>query len=109
MKKRRNVEKGLESWGQDGARIARLKDAADFAWSIPRAVARVSQLRFCNRLLPHHATVFDDPELLSERINTTTTSLLSLVGLDADPLQSQDIFCSPIFWEQPGSRDRTSR
>ena len=32
--------------------------------------------------------VMDDGELLGERIESTVSSLLSLVGVDADPIQS---------------------
>ena len=34
--------------------------------------------------------ILEDTELLGERVGTTATSLLNLVGLDADPLQSPE-------------------
>ena len=93
----------MESWGQDGARIARLKDAAECLVYTPGSSAGLP-IAILQSFAAPPATVFDDPELLSERINTTTTSLLSLVGLDADPLQSQEhILLSNILgtaWKQ---------
>ena len=94
---------GLESWGQDGARIARLKDAAEGLVYTPGSTAGLP-ISILQSFAAPPATVVEDPELLSERVNTTTTSLLSLVGIDADPLQSQEhILLSNILgtaWKQ---------
>ncbi|MDH4195718.1 MAG: DUF87 domain-containing protein, partial [Nitrospirota bacterium] len=94
---------GLESWGQDGARIARLKDAAECLVYTPGSTAGLP-ISILQSFAAPPATVVDDPELLGERVNTTTTSLLSLVGIDADPLQSQEhILLSNILgsaWKQ---------
>ena len=81
--------KGLASWEQDGERIARLKAAADFAIYTPGSQAGlpVSILRSFDA--PPDA-VRGDAELLRERIGTTVTSVLHLLGLDADPVQSRD-------------------
>ena len=94
---------GLESWGQDGARIARLKDAAECLVYTPGSTAGLP-ISILQSFATPPATVVDDPELLGERVNTTTTSLLSLVGIDTDPLQSQEhILLSNILgtaWKQ---------
>jgi len=36
------------------------------------------------------AAIQDDDELLGERVNTTATSLLGLLGIDADPIKSRE-------------------
>jgi hypothetical protein len=36
------------------------------------------------------AAIKDDNELMTERVNTTVTSLLGLVGIDADPIKSRE-------------------
>ncbi len=36
-------------------------------------------------------------ELLAERVNTTATSLLGLIGIDADPIKAANTFCSQHF------------
>jgi hypothetical protein len=81
--------KGLGGWGQDPARIARLKDAADFAVYTPGSSAGmpVSVLR---SFAPPPAQVGQDTDLLRERIQTTATSLLALLGIEADPITSRE-------------------
>jgi hypothetical protein len=81
--------KGLGSWGQDDARIARLKDAADFAVYTPGSSAGlpVSVLR---SFAPPPSHVAKDMDLMRERIQTTVTSLLALLGMEADPITSRE-------------------
>ncbi len=80
---------GLESWGQDDARIARLREAADFLVYTPGSTAGlpVSILQSFSVPAPK---ILEDAELLAERVGTTATSLLNLIGVDADPLQSPE-------------------
>jgi hypothetical protein len=81
--------KGLGGWGQDPARIARLKEAADFAVYTPGSSAGlpVSVLR---SFAPPPTHVVQDPDLLRERIQTTATGLLALLGMEADPITSRE-------------------
>lgn len=81
--------KGLGGWGQDAERIARLQAAADFAVYTPGSSAGlpVSVLR---SFAPPAAHVGQDLDLLRERIQTTATSLLALLGLEADPITSRE-------------------
>ena len=79
-------KKGLAEWRQDGARIQRLRDAADFAIYTPGSNAGipVSILKsFCCAAGEMWA---NDRELLRERIGTTVTSLLGFIGIEADPI-----------------------
>ncbi|MEO6436901.1 MAG: DUF87 domain-containing protein [Tepidisphaeraceae bacterium] len=88
---------GLGAWGQDGARIQRLRDAADFAVYTPGSNAGLGVSILKSFAAPEPA-VMDDGELLRERIATTATSLLGLLGIDADPIQSREhILLSTIF------------
>ena len=82
-------QKGLAEWGQDGARIGRLRAAAECAIYTPgsRAGLPVSILK--SFAAPGQG-LLDDPELLRERIATTVTGLLGLLGLDADPIKSRE-------------------
>ncbi|HSE04325.1 MAG TPA: ATP-binding protein [Methylomirabilota bacterium] len=81
--------KGLAGWGQDGARIQRLRDAADFAVFTPGSNAGIP-LSILKSFAAPPAAVRDDDELLRERIGTTTTGLLGLLGIDADPIRSRE-------------------
>ncbi|MDR7423145.1 MAG: DUF87 domain-containing protein [Armatimonadota bacterium] len=81
--------RGLAEWGQDGTRIRRLREAADFAIYTPGSTAGlpVSLLR---SFAAPPAAVRADREALAERVGVTATGLLGLVGLAADPLQSRE-------------------
>jgi len=81
--------KGLADWGQDGARIARLRDAADFRIYTPGSRAGLPLSILASFGAPPRE-VLDDPDLLRERITTVTSSLLGLVGRDTDPVKSRD-------------------
>jgi hypothetical protein len=81
--------KGLASWGQDGARIKRLRDAADFRIYTPGSNAGIPISILKSFAAPPEA-VREDPELMTERINTTVTSLLGLLDIEADPIKSRE-------------------
>jgi hypothetical protein len=80
---------GLASWGQDGERIRRLRDAAEFRIYTPGSNAGIPVSILKSFDAPHES-IRQDNELLAERINTTATSLLGLVGIAADPLRSRE-------------------
>ncbi|ALA56942.1 ATP-binding protein [Nitrospira moscoviensis] len=82
-------KKGLASWQQDGARIQRLRDAADVAMYTPGSHAGLS-VSILKSFAAPPAEVRDDAELLRERISTTVTGLLGLLGIEADPIQSRE-------------------
>lgn len=100
--------KGLADWGQGGDRIQRLKDAADFVIYTPGSNAGLPVSILKSFAAPDQA-LLDDAELLRDRINTTTTSLLGLLGIQADPLQSREhILISTILntaWSQHQNLD----
>jgi L-aminopeptidase/D-esterase-like protein len=80
--------KGLAGWGQDASRIERLRSAAEFSIYTPRSAGRgLSILR--SFAAPPQA-VRDDAEAMGERTTAAASGLLSLVGVDADPLKSRE-------------------
>ncbi|MDH5739615.1 MAG: ATP-binding protein, partial [Nitrospira sp.] len=81
--------KGLAGWQQDGARIQRLRDAADVAIYTPGSSAGLP-VSILKSFSAPSADVLKDAELLRERISTTVTSLLGLLGIEADPIQSRE-------------------
>ncbi|MFO0770544.1 MAG: ATP-binding protein [Nitrospiraceae bacterium] len=81
--------KGLASWQQDGARIQRLRDAAEFSIYTPGSTAGLP-ISILKSFAAPGQDVLDDAELLRERISTTVTSLLGLLGIEADPIQSRE-------------------
>ncbi len=81
--------KGLAEWGQDSGRIQRLKEAADFAIYTPGSSAGL-QVSILKSFEPPERSIVQDSDLLRERINTTVTSLLNLLDIEADPIQSRE-------------------
>ncbi len=81
--------KGIGGWGQAPERIARLRSAADVAVYTPGSSAGlpVSVLR---GFVPPPPAIAQDLDLLRERIQTTATSLLALLRIEADPITSRE-------------------
>ena len=96
-------KKGLAEWGQDGERIRRLREAAEFAIYTPGSSAGIP-LSILKSFQAPEKVVLEDGDLRRERVATTATSLLALVGVDADPVQSREhILLSTILdtaWRQ---------
>jgi hypothetical protein len=96
-------QKGLGDWGESGERIQRLRDSAEFVVYTPGSTAGV-QVSILKSFAAPPPEILEDGELLQERINTTVTSLLGLLGITADPLQSREhILLSTIvaqMWRQ---------
>jgi len=94
---------GLAQWGEDGERIRRLRQSADFAVYTPGSEAGLPVSLLKSFDVPAPAVV-EDRELLRERIQATVISLLGLLGLDADPVRSREhILLSLIFdraWQE---------
>ncbi|MDZ4160070.1 MAG: DUF87 domain-containing protein, partial [Anaerolineaceae bacterium] len=82
-------EKGLANWGQSGNRMQRMLDTCDFEIYTPGSTAGTPVSILKSFAAPPKA-VLEDRELLRDRINTTVSSLLSLTGLTADPVQSRE-------------------
>jgi uncharacterized protein DUF87 len=88
---------GLQAWGQDGDRITRLRAAADFAIYTPGSTAGIPVSIVRSFAAPPGA-LREDAELFRERVATTATSLLALVGIAADPVKSREhILLSTLF------------
>lgn len=94
---------GLAQWGQDGARIARLRETIDFALFTPGATAG----RPLALLKSFHAPseeLRQDVDLYRDRVADTISGLLELAGIKADPVTSREhILLSTILrtaWDQ---------
>lgn len=101
-------KKGLADWQQDGARIQRLKDSCEFAIYTPGS--RMGRpLSILKSFEAPNEAVLEDREMFTDRVGNAATALLSLLGIDADPLQSREhIFLSQVFqanWAEGKSLD----
>ncbi len=81
--------KGLAEWGQSGERIRALKQAADFVIYTPGSSAGLPVSILRSFAAPEPA-LRDEAELLQERVSTTVSGLLGLVGIQADTIQSRE-------------------
>lgn len=80
---------GLASWGQDAARIARMRAAADFTVYTPGSSSG-RQLSIIQSLSAPPPAIAEDAEMLGDRVAGAVGSLLSLLGIDGDPLTSRE-------------------
>jgi hypothetical protein len=79
-------KKGLADWGQDGERIARMRQAVEFTVYTPGSSAGIP----VNVLRSFDPPATDDAEAVRDAIQSTVSSLLGLLGTNADPLKSRE-------------------
>lgn len=101
-------QKGLAEWGQDGDRIRQLRDRAEFTVFTPGSSSGtpISVLGSFTAPPPEQVA---DADAFRDRISTTVTGLLGLLGIEADPVQSREhILLSAILadaWQKGTSLD----
>lgn len=97
--------KGLADWNQDGERIQRFRDAADIAIYTPGSTAGrpLSVLRSFTAPAPELRA---DTGAMRERIASTVAGLLSLIGVDADPIKSREHILLSTLLDQAWSAGR---
>ncbi|MFC2168424.1 helicase HerA domain-containing protein [Acidobacteriota bacterium] len=81
--------KGLADWGQDGARIKKFMDSASPSIYTPGSSAGLplSILRSFNAPPP---ALTADSDALRDKIMASVSGLLTLLGIEADPIQSRE-------------------
>jgi Helicase HerA, central domain len=96
---------GLAAWGEKPERIRALRDKVDMVIYTPGSSSGIP----VNVLASFEAPDSDDPEARAERAQTTASSLLGLLKLDADPLKSREcILLSALIsyeWENGRALD----
>ncbi len=81
--------KGLGEWHQSPDRIKAMRDKCEFNIYTPGSDAGIP-ISILSSFAPPPPAVMEDADLLRDRIMTTATSLLTLLGIDADPIQSRE-------------------
>ena len=89
-------KQGLADWGQDGARIERLRAAADFAVYTPGSRAGHPLSILSSFAAPPEA-IRDDGEALSDRASITAMSVLTLAGADAETGGREHTFMATLL------------
>ncbi|HEX2223708.1 MAG TPA: DUF87 domain-containing protein [Thermoanaerobaculia bacterium] len=88
---------GLRRWEQGRDRIARLREAADFAVYTPGSEAGLP-VSILSSLSAPPAEVLEDSDLFRERVSNVASSLLDLLGIDSDPMSGREhILLSSLF------------
>src|SRR4051812_6325543 len=87
-------KKGLADWGEDGARIERLRAAADFAIYTPGSRTGLPLSILSSFAAPRDA---DDTEALADRASTTAMGVLTLAGADAEVRGREHTFLSSLL------------
>ncbi|MDH3330186.1 MAG: DUF87 domain-containing protein [Desulfobulbaceae bacterium] len=82
-------EKGIESWGQDRERIARLRENVDMAIYTPGSNAGRA-VSILDSLDAPEPSVVEDNDTVSSLVNSSVSSILGLIGVQADPLKSRE-------------------
>ncbi len=98
-------ERGIASWDQDKERVARLRTSVDFTVFTPGS-STGNPVSVLDSLEAPGPEILADSSTAAGVVNSTVSSLLALIGLEADPLTSREhILLSSIilhFW-----RDQT--
>lgn len=101
-------KKGLKEWDQDGKRIQMMKDTAEFNIYTPGSNAGNS-VSIIDSFKAPGQNVIEDTDIFSDKISTTASSLLGLLGIDADPIKSKEhILLSNIlqyYWKNGDDLD----
>lgn len=98
---------GLKEWGQDGERIRRMREAAEFAIYTPRSSAGLP-ISVLHSFDPPPADVMEDGELRRERVQAAAGSILALIGSDAQGTSREQTLLASIFdctWREGKSLD----
>ncbi|MEO0574081.1 MAG: DUF87 domain-containing protein [Pseudomonadota bacterium] len=101
-------KKGIGEWGQKPDRVKTLKDRVDMAVYTPGSNAGlpISVLKSFDAPGPD---VREDRDLYRERVQITATSILALLGINADPVTSREhILIANLLdhhWQQDQSLD----
>jgi hypothetical protein len=80
---------GLAEWNEDGARIARFRNAVDLAIYTPGSTAGLG-LTVLRSFVAPPASLINQPEAYRERIASSVSGLLALLNIEVDPVSSRE-------------------
>ena len=82
-------KQGLADWDEDGARIARFREACEVTIYTPGSKAG-RPLALLRAFTAPPQAVLDDDEALRARVQGAVSGLLALAGIDSDPMQGRE-------------------
>lgn len=90
-------KKGLADWGQPAERVQQFRDRVDINVFTPGSKAGIPVSILSSLAVPPFE-ILDDGELLGERIESTVSSLLSLIGMGNQNSQSHEaVLLATVF------------
>jgi hypothetical protein len=102
---------GLAQWGQDGQRIRKMREAAEFTLYTPGSTSG-KPVSVLNSFACPGSALLEDREATADMITSAATGLLGLIGLTQDPISSREhILVSNIIqhsWNQGQDLDIAS-
>ena len=98
-------KQGLASWGQDGERIKKFRDAVDLTIYTPGSSAGVP-LTILKSFDAPPAAVLEDADAFRGRISSAVSGLLALLGINADPVQSREHILLSLVFDTSWSKGR---
>jgi len=82
-------QKGIAEWGQDASRIERLQKSADISIYTPGSQTGLP-LTMLRSFTAPSAALAGDPEAMRDRLVSSVSGLLALLGITADPIRSRE-------------------
>ena len=80
---------GLEDWGQDAARIRKMRETVDLRVYTPGSTSG-RPLTILKSFACPNDQVMNNSDALGDRISSATSGLLALLGIEADPIRSRE-------------------
>ena len=95
--------KGLQEWGQDGSRILKLRQSADFTLYTPGSSSG-APISVLNSFACPSQALLEDREATADLIESAATGLLGLIGISGDSISSREhiLIANVIqyYWKQ---------
>lgn len=96
-------KKGHEEWGISSERLKKFKESCDFTVFTPGSSASVP-VNILNSFKIPEGSGGEDDERIKDLISGSVSALLSLVGIEADPIKSREHILLSVIWEEAWER-----
>lgn len=99
-------KKGLAEWGEGPDRLSRLRDSAEITLYTPASRAGIP-LSILSSFAAPSKEITLDPGAMRDRVLSLTSSLLGLIGVQADPIKSREHILIATIIDQAWSEGKS--